>query len=122
MRRRQHVASSPERLGPELDRRQHDGDARDPAAGTAHSVLDTVGSDTLPVPTRNSWLIPAGQDTKDFEDRPLANALTDAKAPIVAAMNRAAGVAACRNSVVVLIAGGKDYFTDAPSPPRRLSS
>jgi hypothetical protein len=81
-----------------------------PAANTGTTIVSAV-SPMLPM--LNTVLIPAGQESATEEDRPLANALTDAKAQIVAAMG-ADATGACRNSVVVLIAGGKDYsVTDA---------
>jgi hypothetical protein len=54
-------------------------------------------------------LIPAGRDTTGYHDRPLTHALEDARAHVVAAMNaELAATEACRNNVIVLIAGGKD--------------
>jgi hypothetical protein len=54
-------------------------------------------------------LIPAGRDTSTYVDRPLYNALTDAKTQITTNTTISAdSCRACRNTVVVLIAGGKD--------------
>ncbi|HUF47945.1 MAG TPA: hypothetical protein VMM93_09015, partial [Vicinamibacterales bacterium] len=57
----------------------------------------------------NQVLIPAGRDTKLFEDRPLSHALDDARAHVVAAMAaEPSATRACRNTVVVLLVGGGD--------------
>jgi hypothetical protein len=57
----------------------------------------------------NQVLIPAGRDTKFYQDRPIAHALDDARAHVVAAMAAdAAATRACRNSVVVLLTSGRD--------------
>ena len=54
-------------------------------------------------------LVPGGRDTATYQDRPLTHALDDARAHVVAAMNaELAATSACRNNVVVLIAGGRD--------------
>jgi hypothetical protein len=92
------------------------------AAASSTALLVAPGANTgttigsmmsLALPIHSGYLIPAGVDSATAEDRPLTNALTDAKAQIVTAMG-ADTTAACRNSVVVLIAGGKDYsVTDA---------
>ncbi|MFN8060727.1 MAG: PilC/PilY family type IV pilus protein [Vicinamibacterales bacterium] len=85
-----------------------------PAAGTARLVLDkitrTVGD--------GLGLIPAGMDTATAEDRPLTNALVDARAQIVAAMSRdGATNAAHRNTIVVVVTGGGEGGT---APATRL--
>jgi hypothetical protein len=76
-----------------------------PASGTATSVLDIVNR-----PVGHSLgLIPAGAGDVGYNDRPIDLALADAKAAAAAAM--AADTAAnrsCRNTVVILITGGKD--------------
>jgi hypothetical protein len=54
-------------------------------------------------------LIPAGQDASTYTDRPIYNALVDARAHVVSAIAAdASATRSCRNTVVVLIAGGKD--------------
>lgn len=60
-------------------------------------------------PPVNQVLIPAGRDTKFYQDRPIAHALDDARAQVVAAMTAdPTATRACRNSVVVLLTSGKD--------------
>jgi hypothetical protein len=93
-----------------------------PAAGTAQSVLNIVGSDTTNGADTNPWLIPAGLDTKDFEDRPLSVALADAKAAAIAAITADTACPACRNSVVVLITGGRDYSADPSARAAELKA
>ncbi len=57
----------------------------------------------------NQVLIPAGRDTKLYQDRPLSHALDDARAHVVAAMAAdPTATRVCRNTVVVLLAGGGD--------------
>ncbi len=80
-----------------------------PAANTAGSVLTVLGTDTTNGADTNPSLIPAGLDTKDFEDRPLSQALADAKTAATNAIAADATCATCRNTVVVLITGGRDY-------------
>ena len=54
-------------------------------------------------------LIPAGAGGRDYEDRPIAHALDDARDAGIAAMNNdTAAFRACRNTVIVLITSGKD--------------
>ena len=60
-------------------------------------------------PPANQVLIPAGRDAKTYQDRPISHALDDARAHVVAAMAAdPTATRACRNSVVVLVAGGAD--------------
>lgn len=61
------------------------------------------------VPGDSAGLIPAGRESSNYEDRPLAHLLDDARAHAVTAIG-ADGVLSrpCRNTVVVLIAGGRD--------------
>ena len=76
-----------------------------PAANTSASIVSILGRG----PNDSTALIPAGIGGVGYEDRPLNYALVDAKAAAIAAM--AADTAAnrtCRNTVVVLITGGKD--------------
>ena len=82
------------------------------------TVVVTPAANTASNRSRRSWpsgpndstaLIPAGTGGVGYEDRPINYALVDAKAAAIAAM--AADTAAnrtCRNTVVVLITGGKD--------------
>ncbi|MCA1650275.1 MAG: hypothetical protein LC753_08315, partial [Acidobacteria bacterium] len=76
-----------------------------PASGTSTSVLTIVNR-----PVGHSLgLIPAGAGDVGYNDRPIDLALADAKTAAAAAM--AADTAAnrsCRNTVVILITGGKD--------------
>lgn len=64
-------------------------------------------------------LIPAGQDTAAYADRPITNALTDARSHVVSAM-AIDSLKACRNTVVVLLTGGRDdgdtNYTDSHDP------
>lgn len=59
-------------------------------------------------------LVPAGRDSVLGEDRPLAHTLADARAEVIRAMG-VDGQAASRNTVVVLIAAGRDHFDDPVS-------
>ena len=57
----------------------------------------------------NGGIVPAGLGDVGFNDRPIDYALTDARAAAIAAMTAdSAASRACRNTVVVLITGGKD--------------
>ena len=76
-----------------------------PAANTATTITTLLARG----PNDSAALIPAGIGGVGYADRPLKYALDDAKAAAIAAM--AADTAAnrtCRNTVVVLITGGKD--------------
>jgi hypothetical protein len=54
-------------------------------------------------------LIPTGRGAREHEDRPLTFALQDARAQAVAAMTAdSASTRDCRNTIVVLVTGGKD--------------
>jgi hypothetical protein len=79
------------------------------AAGTGSTIVSTVAPS---FPAVNQDLVPAGLDMPTAEDRPLANALIDAKAEVVRVMGLADGLPSCRNTIVVLITGGKDYNGD----------
>jgi hypothetical protein len=86
-------------------------------SGPADSVVYAVGSSNastnilsqLNQTMGSGVLIPAGQDSATYVDRPLTYALTDAKYHI---LNTAAITADtcrdCRNTVVVLVTGGKN--------------
>ena len=57
----------------------------------------------------NNGIIPAGLGDVSFNDRPIDLALVDARAAAIAAMGAdTAANRACRNTVVILITGGKD--------------
>ena len=76
-----------------------------PAANTSATITTLLAKG----PNDPAGLIPAGTGGVGYEDRPINYALVDAKAAAIAAM--AADTAAnrtCRNTVVVLITGGKD--------------
>jgi PilC-like protein with beta-propeller domain len=76
-----------------------------PAANTSAAMI-TVLNKTY---SDNTGLVPAGIGAVGFEDRPLTYALTDARASAVSAMAAdAAATRSCRNTVVVLVTGGKD--------------
>jgi hypothetical protein len=70
-------------------------------------------------------LVPAGQDTSSYADRPVDNALSDARAHVITAM-AADALRACRNSVVVLLTGGRDdgdgAYVDAHDPVATAAS
>ncbi|HEX5475753.1 MAG TPA: hypothetical protein VFX12_13920 [Vicinamibacterales bacterium] len=80
-----------------------------PGSNTAASVLDIVNRHA----GDSRALIPAGVGGVDsggqYADRPLSYALDDAKAAALAAISAdAAATRSCRNTVVVLVTGGKD--------------
>lgn len=76
-----------------------------PASGTSASVL-TVVRRGIGVA---GGLIPAGNGARGYEDRPISHALDDARKAAVDAMALdSAACRTCRNTVVVLITGGKD--------------
>jgi hypothetical protein len=64
------------------------------------------------LPTQDATgLIPGGRDTRAYQDRPLALALRDARTYLTASTTAAIAsdpLKHCRNTVVVLVAGGKD--------------
>jgi hypothetical protein len=82
-------------------------DAANPAAAAA-----SIGHRMAALPAQDAaGLIPAGRDTRHYEDRPLALAIRDAKTYLTAPTTSAIAadpLKSCRNTVVVLIAGGKD--------------
>ena len=87
--------------------------ATNQAATLANTFFDSA---LIPLPTTAAQatanrLIPAGRDTAVSEDRPLALTLDDARAEIVRAMSVDA-LATARNTVVVLIAAGRDHAGD----------
>ena len=76
-----------------------------PAANTAPAFATLLARE----PNHAEALIPAGIDGDGYVDRPLTFALVDAKAAAVAAMTAdTAANRTCRNTIVVLITGGKD--------------
>ncbi len=76
-----------------------------PGANTAN----TVGTLLARGPNDPLALIPASMPSLGIVDRPLDFALTDARAAAVAAMTAdSAANRTCRNTIVVLITGGKD--------------
>ena len=76
-----------------------------PAANTANTITTILARG----PNDPLALIPASMPGVGFADRPLDYALTDARAAAVAAMTSdSAANRSCRNTVVVLITGGKD--------------
>ncbi len=76
-----------------------------PAANTASSILTVVRRAVNDA----AGLIPAGAGTRTYIDRPLTHLLEDLKAAAVnAATNDAAATRTCRNTVVVLVVGGKE--------------
>ena len=81
------------------------------AANTATSLLANVFNK----PLLQSPLIATGRPSATMEDRPLALTLDDARKEVERAMGADTGLAAARNTVVVLIAGGKDYSGDPAS-------
>jgi hypothetical protein len=87
------------------------------AVGAANATTNILG--TLQATVGTGSLIPAGLDSSAYTDRPLYNALNDVKSQITSNTNITSDpLKACRNTVVVLIAGGKDdgdstYLTHA---------
>jgi hypothetical protein len=76
-----------------------------PAANTAGNITTILARG----PNDGAALIPASMPGVGFADRPLAFALDDARAAAVTAMtNDTAANRTCRNTIVVLITGGKD--------------
>ena len=76
-----------------------------PAANTGTTVV-TIANRGV---GDNAGIIPAGLGDVGFNDRPIDLALVDAKAAAIAAMGAdTAANRACRNTVVILITGGKD--------------
>lgn len=76
-----------------------------PAANTASSIVTVVrrGIDDA------AALIPAGAGTRTYRDRPITHLLDDARTAAVTAMTAdTAANRSCRNTVVVLLVGGKD--------------
>jgi hypothetical protein len=76
-----------------------------PAANTQSSILTVVRRGI----NDGAGLIPAGLGARDYSDRPISHLLDDARTAAVNAMsNDTAANRSCRNTVVVLIVGGKD--------------
>ena len=76
-----------------------------PAANTASTITTLLARG----PNDPAALIPAGIGGVGYADRPLTYALDDARAAAITAMtNDTAANRTCRNTVVVLITGGKD--------------
>lgn len=76
-----------------------------PAANTAGTIATILARG----PNDNAGLVPASMPGVGFADRPLTYALDDARAAAVTAMtNDTAASRTCRNTIVVLITGGKD--------------
>lgn len=72
--------------------------ATNATANILTALQGAVGSGTL---------IPASMGTNSYIDRPIDFALTDARAQVVSTMT-ADSLIACRNTVIVLVTGGKD--------------
>jgi hypothetical protein len=76
-----------------------------PAANTQSAILTVVRRGINDA----AGLIPAGQGGRDNADRPISHLLDDARTAAVNAMSAdTAANRSCRNTVVVLIVGGKD--------------
>ncbi|MBI2220806.1 MAG: hypothetical protein HYU53_06320 [Acidobacteria bacterium] len=76
-----------------------------PAAGSGSSVVTMVSKPLLD----STGLIPASRGGQGYTDRPLTHALDDAKKMAQDAMAAdAAATRSCRNTIVVLVTGGKD--------------
>jgi hypothetical protein len=94
-----------------------------PASGTSASII-AIANRTI---NDNAGFVPAGNGDPSFEDRPLTYALVDAKAAAIAAMSAdTTANRSCRNTVVVLIASGKDSgdssYTSTNNPATTASS
>jgi hypothetical protein len=87
------------------------GDAVVYAVGSSNAATNMVAA--MAQPMGSGALIPAGRDTNTYVDRPIYNALVDVKTQVTSATAFTADTCrACRNTVVVLVTGGKD---DGPS-------
>jgi hypothetical protein len=76
-----------------------------PAANTASTLTTLLARG----PNDAAALIPASIPGVGHDDRPLTNALVDARAAAIAAMTAdTAANRTCRNTIVVLVTGGKD--------------
>jgi PQQ enzyme-like repeat protein len=76
-----------------------------PAANTANTITTILARG----PNDSAALIPASMPGVGYADRPLDFALTDARSAAISAMaSDSAANRTCRNTVVVLITGGKD--------------
>ncbi len=84
------------------------------SAGATTSILATLAR-----PIGTGALVPAGQDTSRYADRPIDLALADARSHVTSVMAGDA-LRACRNTVVVLLTGGKDdgddFYVDSHDP------
>jgi hypothetical protein len=81
-----------------------------PAANTATTMTTILARG----PNDSAALIPASMPGVGYADRPLDFALTDARAAAVSAMTSdSAANRTCRNTIVVLITGGKDSGDNA---------
>jgi hypothetical protein len=90
-----------------------------PAANTAASITTVLARG----PNDAAALIPASAPGVGFADRPLDFALTDARAAAVTAMTGdTAANRTCRNTVVVLITGGKDSGDNAYTAAHNAST
>ena len=90
-----------------LNETQYGGGARvvTPAANTAAAVLTAVRK---PIGDATG-LIPAGVGARGYNDRPISHALDDARDAGIALMTAdSAAFRSCRNTVIVLVTGGKD--------------
>jgi Neisseria PilC beta-propeller domain len=100
---------------PEVGSNQPNYQIEVPLGGGAQVVATGAGTQTAirTVVQRSindaSGLIPAGMGARDYADRPIAHLLDDARTAATNAMaNDSAALRSCRNTVVVLIVGGKD--------------
>lgn len=92
-----------------------------PTSGVAASNANVLTILQRPPYDPGLSLVPGGRDTSTYQDRPLTHALDDARSHVVSLMNtELAATKACRTSVVVLIAGGRDdgdtAYTDSHDP------
>ncbi|MEO7189648.1 MAG: hypothetical protein ABI051_01180 [Vicinamibacterales bacterium] len=102
-----YVLYAPSSSGANFGQTTAPGDSVVYAVGSASAAtnIQTVLNQTM----GTGAVIPAGQGSSTYVDRPLYFALTDARAQAVSAIAAdASATRACRNAVVVLVTSGKD--------------
>jgi hypothetical protein len=102
-----YVMYAPSTNGPNYQENSAPGDAVVYAVGSANAATNIQTALTQTLGT--GILIPGGQDSASFVDRPIYNALVDAKTHAASAMATDSSlVRSFRNTVVVLVTSGKD--------------
>jgi len=102
-----HVIYDPATGGPNYGQTTSPGDSVVYAVGSSNAATNIRAA--MLQPMGSGSLIPAGQGSSTFSDRPIYHALTDARAQATSAIaGDATATRACRNTVVVLVTSGKD--------------